>query len=77
MATKVALMCVASVLAEEPVSQNCDFSLCNTKFVVAASWSPFSGAFGQNREWMSQPTSWGMCVCVCMKKNIIKEVMRS
>lgn len=63
MATKVALMYVASLLAEEPTSQNCDFSHCNAKFIVVASRSPFSAASGQYKEWMCQPTSWGMCVC--------------
>lgn len=69
MATKVALMCVDSVLAEESVSCNCDFSHCNAKFIVAASWSPFSGAPGQYKKWMCQPASWGtrVCVCVCVK----------
>jgi len=46
MATKVALMCAVSVLAEEPVSHNCALSHCNAKFVVVASWYPFSGAPG-------------------------------
>lgn len=74
MATKVALMCVASVLAEESVSCNCDFSQYNAKFIVAASWSPFSGAPGQYKMWMCQPASWGTRVC---GKTTVKEVVRT
>lgn len=76
MATKVALMCVASVLAAEPMPHNCDFSHCNAKFIVAASWSPFSGAPGWYKKWIHQLDSWGILVCVC-EKTITKEVVKT
>lgn len=75
-ATKVTLMCVASVLAVEAMSCNCDFSHCIAKFIVAASWSPFSGASGQYKKWMCQPVSWVTMVCTC-EKTIIKEAART
>lgn len=40
------LQCMASALAEESTSHNCDFSHCDAKFIVAASWSLLSGAPG-------------------------------
>lgn len=68
-------MRVASVLAVEAMSRNCDFSHCIAKF-IAASCSPFSGASGQYKKRMCQPVSWVTMVCAC-EKAITKEVVRT